>query len=166
MGGGVSSHLLQENDSLKSNADKCFSVGQNDEAIYWYTLALNESISSDNVEAIAVLYSNRSAAYNSNLQYDKAFSDALQVIEGRPHWSKGYYRAAISAFNLKRIVTSKGYLATALALSPNDETLLKLQDLIESDDNAAVHSHKGIGWAYSWYAYTHVCVYVSLYLHI
>jgi hypothetical protein len=89
MGGGVSSHLLQENDSLKSNADKCFSLGQNDEAIYWYTLALNESIISDNVEAIAILYSNRSAAFNSNLQYDKAFSDALQVIEGRPHWSKG-----------------------------------------------------------------------------
>ena len=86
----------------KENGDGAFRKGEYVEALYWYSLAIKESeIISDeiniNTDSLAVLYSNRSAAYAGHQCPDRAYNDALRCIELRPRWYKGYYRAAVAA---------------------------------------------------------------------
>lgn len=40
----------------------------------------------------AAIYSNRSAAYMKEREYDKALADAEMCIKLMPEWSKGWYR--------------------------------------------------------------------------
>jgi tetratricopeptide (TPR) repeat protein len=157
MGGAVSSNFIND-ESLKIKGDSYFRLGQHDEAIYYYTLAITSSpvpLELNDSKNLSVLFSNRSAAFSSNNQHEKALSDAIQAIEHRRNWSKGYYRAATASFALERLIDAQRYLEKALALSPEDETLIKLQAQIQKNEvvshsSAGTDVNRGIGWAYSW----------------
>ena len=48
----------------------------------------------DTTVDLAIVYSARSAAHFCLEKYDKALQDAIQTVEMRPDWSKGYFRKA------------------------------------------------------------------------
>ena len=64
------------------------------EAISKYTQAIE--LDSQN----ALLYSNRSAAYEKLSRYEAAVRDASECIRLKPGWYKGYYRKAIALMAL------------------------------------------------------------------
>ena len=92
--------LLAAATQAKGNA--AFSAGNFDEAVGLFTGAIGAD------PANHVLYSNRSAAYASMSQYDKALEDAKKVVELRPDWPKGYSRVGAAAHGLRRWEGSGG----------------------------------------------------------
>jgi tetratricopeptide (TPR) repeat protein len=72
--------------SLKDQGTKAFSEKRYEEAIRLFTDAVAEDPSN------SILYSNRSACYSANLQFDAALKDAEDTIRLAPTWSKGYLR--------------------------------------------------------------------------
>lgn len=153
MGGGVSHH----SSNFKSQGDDCFRVGQFSEAVYWYTKSISDDLPNINDKSVeAAIYSNRSAAYEAYGQPQTALNDALKVIEIRPDWTKGYYRAFRAQISLGQIDDAKQSLATVIALSPDDkktiselETKLRTCEAEKGNKSTSV-SANGISWVYSW----------------
>lgn len=62
-----------------------------------------------------VLYSNRSGAYASLKNFDKALEDANQVTEIKPDWSKGWARKGAALHGQRDLRTYNN--------TPNDSTV-------------------------------------------
>lgn len=73
-------------DVAKANGNKAFSAGQYEEAIKYFTEAIE--LAPEN----HVLYSNRSASYASLQKYKEALADAEKTVDLQPSWAKGYSR--------------------------------------------------------------------------
>ena len=73
-------------DQLKDQGNKALQAGKFDEAISFYSQAIELDPSNH------LFFSNRSAAYVKKGDYDKALSDAQKTIEIKPDWGKGYGR--------------------------------------------------------------------------
>ena len=148
MGGGAS--LSHTEDNAKSKGDTCFKLQDYHTAVYWYTLGISET---NEKEKLSILLSNRAAAYFECECYEKSLSDAEEVIRVRPDWFKGYFRASKAAFSLDRQLEALRYVDKALALTPNDTSLITFKNIIStsaqpSKDNAL--ATWGPTWAYSW----------------
>ena len=130
----------------KENGDKCFREGNFIEALYWYTLAIKaaESNSSDDKDSLAILYSNRSAAYLSNKCPDRSYCDAIACLELRPSWYKGYYRAAVASEARGKFLEAKEFVEKAILCNTNaqDEILSKLSAKL-SEHIVAAESGRG-----------------------
>ena len=83
-------------DDHKARGNELLRSGSVKEAIASYT----EAISLDGKKH--VYYSNRSAAYLQDGQYDKALEDATACTALAPDWPKGYNRAAVALHHLER----------------------------------------------------------------
>lgn len=68
---------------LKNKGNDALASNNLEDAIKFYTEAL--ALDGKN----HVLYSNRSAAYAKNKEYEKALEDAEKTIQLKPDWGKG-----------------------------------------------------------------------------
>ncbi len=65
-----------------------------------------------------VLYSNRSACYASQGNYDQALEDANKCVEINSSWAKGYNRIAAAAYGLGKLDDAAQAYQQALQLDP------------------------------------------------
>ena len=75
---------MLQSEALKKQGNDAVAAGKLDDAIKFYTEAINLNTTSN----LHVLYSNRSAAYAKANRYAKALEDADEVIEKKPDWPK------------------------------------------------------------------------------
>ena len=149
MGGGVS--LSHAEDNAKAKGDTCFKLQDYHSAVYWYTLGIAETVEND--EKLSILLSNRSAAYFECECYEKALSDAEEAVCLRPDWCKGYFRASKAAFSMDRQLEALRYVDKALALTPNETSLIAFRNAISTTSQPSRTSTAatwGPTWAYSW----------------
>ena len=67
-----------------------------------------------------ILYSNRSAAYASKKDYEKALQDADKVTEIKPDWSKGWGRKGAAKYGLGDLIGALDAYEEGLKLDPNN----------------------------------------------
>jgi len=84
-------------DELKAKGNAAFSAGNYEEAIEHFTNAIDMDGTNH------VFYSNRSAAFAAQSQFNQALDDAEKVISIKPDWPKGYSRKGKALHGLGRI---------------------------------------------------------------
>ncbi|KAJ1679364.1 Hsp90 cochaperone, partial [Spiromyces aspiralis] len=110
-------------DELKALGNKAFASGQFEDAIKHFTQAIEKDPSNH------VLYSNRSAAYASLKDWDKALEDGYKTVEINPTWAKGYGRKGTALLGLGRYEEAREVFNEGLKLDANNAQLKKgLQD--------------------------------------
>ena len=135
---------------LKLAADSSFQIGSFKEAIYWYTKSLHElphepelfegndtaaaAANHDNDEMRSVILANRCASYLKMEQFVSALADAKRVIIMKPHWYKGYYRAALASFHLGRLEEARPLVTKAVAMLPKNASLIELRAKIFGEE--------------------------------
>ena len=80
----------------KRRGNEAFSAKAYDEALEWYTAAL-QSEGSGVGEAAAALYSNRSACHLALQSFDLALADGRAAVQLRPQWLKAHSRVGAGA---------------------------------------------------------------------
>jgi len=113
-------------DELKAKGNKAFSEKKYEEAIDYFTQAIN--IDSSN----HVFFSNRSACYTSLGNYQKALEDAEQTIKLKSDWPKGYSRKGAALYGLGRLDEASDAYNEGLKLDPNNALLKKGLEDVES----------------------------------
>lgn len=99
-------------DALKAEGNKAFAAKDFTTAIDKFTQAIELD------PANHVLYSNRSGAYASLKQYDKALEDATKTTELKPDWAKGWGRKGAAEHGVGDLVSAKDSFEEALKLDP------------------------------------------------
>jgi stress-induced-phosphoprotein 1 len=97
-------------DALKAEGNKAFSAKEYATAMYFsrcQTIRVPADSSSEKFsQAIDIessnhiLYSNRSAVYSAQSDYQKALDDATKATELKPDWSKGWARKGAASRGL------------------------------------------------------------------
>jgi len=101
----------------KNKGNEAFKAKNYHEAVIWFTQAIDASPKE------VSYYSNRSAAYLKQNQFDLALADAEQCISIKPDWGKGYARKG-SALVLKKDYTGAvACYAQGLAVDPENDML-------------------------------------------
>lgn len=118
-------------DQFKEEGNKYFSAKDFDKAIDLFSKAIDASSQPNHV-----LYSNRSAAYASLKQFDKALEDAKTCVSINPSWAKGYNRVAAAHYGLGNLEDAKGQYQKALELDSNNamakEGLQSVENALDS----------------------------------
>ncbi|KAL4930500.1 Hsp90 cochaperone STI1 [Aspergillus undulatus] len=102
-------------DALKAEGNKAFSAKDYPTAIEKFTQAIE--LDSNN----HVLYSNRSAVYAAQRNYEQALADAEKAIEIKPDWAKGHQRKGAAARGLGDLLSANDAYEEALKLEPGNE---------------------------------------------
>ncbi|KAH3686488.1 hypothetical protein WICPIJ_002527 [Wickerhamomyces pijperi] len=102
-------------DEYKAQGNAAFVAKDFTKAVEFFTKAIEASPSANHA-----LYSNRSGAYTSLKQFDKALEDALKTIEINPTWAKGYNRAGAAYYGLGEFLKSKEYYEKTLEIDPSN----------------------------------------------
>jgi stress-induced-phosphoprotein 1 len=90
--------------------------------------AFSEAITHDPTDA--VFYSNRSGAYASLKQFDKALEDANKCVELKPEFVKGYSRQGVAFFGLQKLGEAKQAYEAGLKVDSKNSALLEgLKDI-------------------------------------
>ncbi|KAK3812605.1 MAG: chaperone [Linnemannia elongata] len=85
-----------------------------------------------------VLFSNRSACYASQKNYEKALEDGEKTVELKADWSKGYGRKATALFGLGRYPEANDVYEAGLKIEPTNAQLQKgLQDTKQAMEKEA-----------------------------
>ncbi|KAJ5121076.1 uncharacterized protein N7515_009037 [Penicillium bovifimosum] len=101
-------------DALKAEGNKAFSAKDYPTAIEKFTEAL--AIEPQN----HILFSNRSAVYAAQQEYQKALEDAEKAIEIQPNWSKGHVRKGAAYRGLGDLLAAHDAYDEALKLEPGN----------------------------------------------
>eukprot|EP01084_Bolivina_argentea_P273469 465847_1 len=81
-------------------------------------------------------YSNRSAAYEKNKQYEHALTDAEKCMELNPQWSKGYWRAGTALLKLGKRKQARQIFQKGLDMDPNNQDLKSaISECIQQEDD-------------------------------
>ncbi|KAJ3384909.1 hypothetical protein HDU92_003338 [Lobulomyces angularis] len=111
-------------EDYKSLGNKNFSAGEFEAAIENFTKAIELD------QKNHVLYSNRSAAYASLKDYQKAFEDAEKTTTLKPDWAKGYSRKGSALHGLNKLEEAEKAYSEGLKLEPTNALLKKgLEDV-------------------------------------
>ncbi|XP_015755225.1 PREDICTED: hsp70-Hsp90 organizing protein 3-like [Acropora digitifera] len=102
---------------LKNKGNSFLQTGDYAKAIECYT----EAIALNPLEH--VFYSNRSAAYAKDKNYEKALADARKCVELKPDWGKGYSRLGAALSFLGRHAEAERAYTKGLQLDPTNEQL-------------------------------------------
>jgi len=116
-------------DELKELGNKCLSNKQYDEAIDYYTKAI--ALKEDHV-----FYSNRSAAYLSKGDSEKALLDGNKCIEIKSDWPKGYSRKGAALHAQGRYDEALEIYNNGLKIAPDDSSLKNaINDVIKAKNS-------------------------------
>ncbi|KAI9734242.1 MAG: Hsp90 cochaperone [Cirrosporium novae-zelandiae] len=99
---------------LKAEGNKAFIAKDFDKAVELFSKAIE--IDPQN----HVLYSNRSGAYASQKNFNKALEDAQKVTEIKPDWPKGWGRKGAALHGQGDLVGANDAYEEALELDPNN----------------------------------------------
>ena len=89
-----------------------------------------------------VFYSNRSAAYLSKGDADKAFEDGCKCVQINPSWPKGYSRKGAALHELRKYDDAKVVYEEGLQVAPDDKSL---KDALASVIKAKTSAEEGGG---------------------
>ncbi|KAJ9209405.1 hypothetical protein DTO166G4_9001 [Paecilomyces variotii] len=121
-------------DALKAEGNKAFSAKDYATAVEKFTQAIE--IEPQN----HILYSNRSAVYAAQSEYQKALEDANKATEIKADWSKGWVRKGAAYRGLGDLLGAHDAYEEALKLEPgNDQAkngLAAVQRAIEAEARA------------------------------
>ena len=127
-------------DELKSKGNAALQSENFDEAIKFYTEAINIDPSNH------ILYSNRSAAYAKVGKYDQSLQDADKTIELKSDWPKGYSRKGAALELLQRLDDAVVTYQDGLKHDPNNEQLKEaLTNCKNNLDSSASFNFPGAG---------------------
>lgn len=99
-------------DALKAEGNKAFAAKDFTTAVDKFSQAIELDPTNH------VLYSNRSGAYASLKQWDKALEDADKTTQIKPDWAKGWGRKGTAEHGVGNLVASKDAFDEALKLDP------------------------------------------------
>lgn len=110
----------------KERGNVLYQQAQYQQAISLYSMAINLHVQlalhsqshNSGLKSLAVLYSNRSAAFASLRRWDEASDDAEQCTSLMPNWSKGHCRAAAAMWAHGQKDMAVAAYKRALALEP------------------------------------------------
>ena len=102
-------------DELKNKGNKALAEKKFEEAVKYYTEAIQLDSSNH------VLYSNRSAAYATMKDWNKALADARKTVELKADWSKGWSRVGAAQHGLGNLEEALHAYEEGLKLEPNNE---------------------------------------------
>ncbi|TPX33118.1 hypothetical protein SmJEL517_g03939 [Synchytrium microbalum] len=106
-------------EEFKAQGNKAFSAGDFDTAIKAFSQAIELDTSNH------VLYSNRSAAYASLKNYQKALEDAEKTVALKPDWAKGYSRVGAAQYGLSKYGDAAKAYEEGLKLDPSNAQMQK-----------------------------------------
>mmetsp|Transcript_24767 Transcript_24767/g.42698 ORF Transcript_24767/g.42698 Transcript_24767/m.42698 type:complete len:571 (+) Transcript_24767:91-1803(+) len=118
----------QKAEEAKKKGNEAFAAKDYEPAIKYFSEAIEHDPSNH------VLYSNRSAAYASLEQYDKALEDAEKTVSLKPDWGKGYSRKGLALHRLGKFEEAIKCYEDGLKHDPNNEQLK--QGLNDASDAA------------------------------
>ncbi|KAL8822996.1 MAG: hypothetical protein Q9191_006277 [Dirinaria sp. TL-2023a] len=101
-------------DALKAEGNKAFAEKNFDEAIDKFSQAIEIEPTNH------VLYSNRSGAYASLKNYEKALEDANKTTEIKPDWSKGWSRKGAALHGTNNLPDANDAFEEALKLDSSN----------------------------------------------
>lgn len=137
-------------DALKAEGNKLFAEKKFAESIEKFSQAIELDPSNH------VLYSNRSGAYASLKDWQKALEDATKTTEIKPDWAKGWGRKGTALHGNGDLVGATDAFEEALKLDPNNAQaksgLDAVKRAIESeamDDGFAGDPSAGLGGMFS-----------------
>lgn len=110
----------QTSEEAKNLGNAALKEGKPLVAVEWFTRAIGLVKPG---EPAHVLYSNRSAAYASNGDYENALKDAEKAIELKPDWPRGYSRRATALHFLGRLEEAREGYKKALEMDPANSVL-------------------------------------------
>ena len=93
-------------EELKQQGNKAFSSGNYQDAIGFFSKAIDLDPSNH------VLFSNRSAAYSSLRDYEKALQDADKAINISPNWAKVFQFTLIQYNSIFQMTNARVYRDT------------------------------------------------------
>ncbi|PLB37666.1 Hsp90 cochaperone STI1 [Aspergillus candidus] len=102
-------------DALKAEGNKAFSAKDYATAVEKFTQAIQ--IEPEN----QILYSNRSAVFAAQSQYEKALEDANKATEIKPDWSKGWARKGAAFRGLGDLLAAHDAYEEALKIEPGND---------------------------------------------
>ncbi|KAI2819809.1 hypothetical protein CBS115989_4167 [Aspergillus niger] len=102
-------------DALKAEGNKAFSAKDYATAVEKFTQAIEIEPSNH------ILYSNRSAVYSAQSQYEKALEDANKATDLKADWSKGWLRKGAAYRGLGDLLAAHDAYEEALKLEPTNE---------------------------------------------
>ena len=108
--------------SLKEQGSKAFVEKRYEDAVRLFTQAIAEDPSN------AILFSNRSACYSANFQFDEACRDAEEAIVLAPSWSKGYLRKGQALEGLMQLQRAYESYKEGQALDESDAVIKRSLD--------------------------------------
>ncbi|XP_048474165.1 serine/threonine-protein phosphatase 5 [Rhincodon typus] len=112
---GASGEQHDQAEGMKAKANQYFKDKDYDNAIKYYTLAIE--LNSEN----AIYYGNRSLAYLRTECYGYALSDATKAVELDKKYIKGYYRRATANMALGKFKAALKDYDTVVKVKPNDK---------------------------------------------
>ena len=116
-------------EELKRRAKSSMSNRNFPEAVALYTKAI-EVCPSEDKNALAILYANRSLANLSMSANTAALDDANQSISVDATYLKGQFRKVMALIGLKDYVAAKDLIAKCLEIQPDDPDLLKQLQIV------------------------------------
>ncbi|XP_059484840.1 serine/threonine-protein phosphatase 5 [Neocloeon triangulifer] len=115
----VSAEQAEQAELCKEEANKCFKEQKFDEAVKFYTKAIELNPN------VAVYYANRSFAYLRQESFGYALSDASKAILQDKSYVKGYYRRAAAYMSLGKFKLALRDFETVTKARPNDSDAKK-----------------------------------------
>ena len=113
-------------DALKEAGNKAFGLGSFEEAVKFYTQAIE-------LQANHVYYSNRANAYLSLDMFQNAVDDCDQAIKLEPKFAKAYLRKSNALLNIVRVPEAIECIKTGIAIEPENEEFKKLLEEAEHE---------------------------------
>ncbi|KAL4993180.1 hypothetical protein BDV10DRAFT_179583 [Aspergillus recurvatus] len=117
-------------DALKAEGNKAFAAKDYPTAIEKFTQAIE--LDSNN----HVLFSNRSAVYAAQKEYEKALTDAEKAVEIKPDWSKGHQRKGAAYRGIGDLLAAHDAYEEALKLEPGNTQAQSGLDAVKRAINA------------------------------
>ncbi|KAG0367244.1 chaperone activator Sti1 [Gamsiella multidivaricata] len=124
-------------DDFKAQGNKAFLAKDYPTAIDFFSKAIDLDPTNH------VLYSNRSACYASQKNYEQALEDGEKTVELKADWGKGYGRKAAALFGLGRYPEANDVYEAGLKVEPTNVQLQK--GLQETQQAMEKEASMGIG---------------------
>jgi stress-induced-phosphoprotein 1 len=107
----------------KARGNAAFTKGDFETAVTEFTAAIGFNPNDH------VFFSNRSGAYASLKQFDKALEDADACIQLKPDWAKGYGRKGLALSNLRQWEEAKAAYSKGVEIDGNAACAQGLKDV-------------------------------------